>query len=49
VVFSREKNAGVLVMNNVAPPAPRTAYQMWLIGDRGPQSASPIFAELPLT
>jgi hypothetical protein len=39
VVFSREKNAGVLVMNNVAPPRPGTVYQMWLIGDNGPQSA----------
>src|ERR1700676_2430679 len=39
VVFSREKNAGVLVMNNVAPPEPGTVYQMWLIGDKGPQSA----------
>jgi anti-sigma-K factor RskA len=39
VVFSREKNAGVLVMNNVAPPAPGTVYQMWLIDDNGPRSA----------
>jgi anti-sigma-K factor RskA len=39
VVFSREKNAGVLVMNNVAPPAPGTVYQMWLINDKGPKSA----------
>jgi anti-sigma-K factor RskA len=39
VVFSREKNAGVLVMNNVAPPAPGTVYQMWLINDNGPKSA----------
>lgn len=39
VVFSREKNAGVLVMNNVAPPAPGTVYQMWLIDDQGPHSA----------
>jgi len=39
VVFSRERNAGVLVMNNVAPPAPGTVYQMWLIGDKGPESA----------
>jgi anti-sigma-K factor RskA len=39
VVYSREKNAGVLVMNNVAPPAPGTVYQMWLIDDRGPRSA----------
>ena len=39
VVFSREKDAGVLVMNNVAPPAPGTVYQMWLIDDEGPHSA----------
>ncbi len=39
VVFSREKNAGVLVMNNVAPPQPGTVYQMWLIRDSGPTSA----------
>jgi len=39
VVFSREKNAGVLVMNDVAPPKPGTVYQMWLIGDQGPTSA----------
>jgi anti-sigma-K factor RskA len=39
VVFSREKNAGVLVMNNVPPPSPGTVYQMWLLGDKGPLSA----------
>jgi anti-sigma-K factor RskA len=39
VVFSRDKNAGVLVMNNVVPPQPGTVYQMWLIDDKGPQSA----------
>ncbi len=39
VVFSREKDAGVLVMNNVPPPAPGTVYQMWLIDDTGPHSA----------
>jgi anti-sigma-K factor RskA len=39
VVFSRERNAGVLVMNNVNPPAQGTVYQMWLIGDDGPRSA----------
>ncbi|MBA0045035.1 anti-sigma factor [Mycobacterium sp. NPDC050853] len=39
VVYSREKNTAVLVMNNVAPPEPGTVYQMWLISDRGPQSA----------
>jgi anti-sigma-K factor RskA len=39
VVFSREKNAAVLVMNNVPPPAPDTVYQMWLLRDGGPESA----------
>ncbi len=39
VVFSREKNAGVLVMNDVPPPKPGTVYQMWLIGEAGPTSA----------
>ena len=39
VVFSRERNAGVLVMNNVAPPKPGTVYQMWLVGANGPESA----------
>jgi anti-sigma-K factor RskA len=45
VVFSRERNAGVLVMNNVAPPAPGTVYQMWLIGDKGPESAGTMDAK----
>jgi anti-sigma-K factor RskA len=39
VVFSRDRDAGVLVMNNVPPPAPGTVYQMWLIGANGPSSA----------
>ncbi len=39
VVFSRNMNAGVLVMNNVPPPSQGTVYQMWLIGDKGPTSA----------
>ena len=39
VVFSRDRNAGVLVMNNVPPPSQGTVYQMWLIGDKGPTSA----------
>lgn len=45
VVFSREKNAGVLVMNNVAPPAAGTVYQMWLIDDKGPHSAGTMDAK----
>ncbi|WP_326545375.1 anti-sigma factor [Mycolicibacterium sp. ND9-15] len=39
VVFSREKDAGVLVMNNVAPPQAGTVYQMWLIDGDGPHAA----------
>ena len=39
VVFSKERDAGVLVMNDVPPPQPGTVYQMWLVGDDGPHSA----------
>jgi anti-sigma-K factor RskA len=39
VMFSRDRNAGVLVMNNVPPPSPGTVYQMWLISANGPSSA----------
>ncbi len=39
VVFSRDMNAGVLLMNNVPPPTQGTVYQMWLVGDKGPLSA----------
>jgi anti-sigma-K factor RskA len=39
VVFSRAKNAGVLVMNDVPKPAPGTVYQMWLVGSNGDTSA----------
>jgi anti-sigma-K factor RskA len=39
VVFSRDRGAGVLVMNNVPPPTPGTVYQMWLIDAKGPVSA----------
>lgn len=35
VLFSRERSAGVLVMNNVPPPAPGTVYQMWLLSPSG--------------
>src|SRR4051812_41033687 len=45
VVFSHEKNAGVLVMNNVAPPAPGTVYQMWLMDDKGSKSAGTMDAK----
>jgi anti-sigma-K factor RskA len=39
VMFSHDRNAGVLVMNNVPPPTTGTCYQMWLIGANGPTSA----------
>jgi anti-sigma-K factor RskA len=39
VVFSRERNAGVLVMNGVAPPEKGYVYQMWLVGAEGAESA----------
>jgi anti-sigma-K factor RskA len=39
LVFSRDRDAGVLVMNNVAPPATGTVYQMWLVGNKGATSA----------
>ncbi|PRC45328.1 anti-sigma factor [Mycobacterium sp. ITM-2017-0098] len=45
VVFSRAKNAGVLVMNNVAPPEQGSVYQMWLVGADGPHSAGTMDAE----
>lgn len=39
VVFSRERGAGVLVMNGVTPPEAGTVYQMWLLREGGPESA----------
>lgn len=45
VVFSRERNAAVLVMNNVAPPETGTVYQMWLVGDDGTHSAGTMDAK----
>ena len=39
VVYSKEVDAGVLVMNNVTPPSEGTVYQMWLIGPQGTTSA----------
>lgn len=44
-VFSRERNAGVLVMNNVAAPAPGSVYQMWLVDDGGAHSAGTMDAQ----
>lgn len=42
VVYSREKNAAVLVMNDVSPPTADTVYQLWLIEDQQPRSAGTI-------
>jgi anti-sigma-K factor RskA len=39
VVFSRERNAAVLVMNDVAPPSQGYVYQMWLVASDGAHSA----------
>ncbi|MBX7447973.1 anti-sigma factor [Mycolicibacterium sp. 3033] len=39
LVFSRDRDSGVLVMNNVTPPKPGTVYQMWLVASDGPHSA----------
>jgi hypothetical protein len=45
VVFSRDRNAGVLVMNDVPPPSPGTVYQMWLVSPSGASSAGTMDAE----
>jgi len=45
VVFSRNSNAGVLVMTDVPPPSPGTVYQMWLVSDSGATSAGTMDAE----
>lgn len=45
VVFSRDRNAGVLVMNDVPPPSPGTVYQMWLVSPEGAASAGTMDAK----
>jgi anti-sigma-K factor RskA len=45
VVFSRDRNAGVLVMNDVPPPSPGTVYQMWLVSPSGASSAGTMDAK----
>ena len=45
LVFSHERDAGVLVMNNVPPPTQGTVYQMWLVGNNGPTSAGTMDAK----
>jgi anti-sigma-K factor RskA len=49
LVFSRERDAGVLLMNNVAAPQPGTVYQMWLLRDAGPESAGIMDTVAPST
>lgn len=39
VVFSHDRNAAVLVMNNVPPPSEGHVYQIWLLTAGGPTSA----------
>ncbi|MGB3486345.1 MAG: anti-sigma factor [Mycobacterium sp.] len=39
LVFSRDRDAAVLVMNNVPPPSEGTVYQMWLLHDGQATSA----------
>ncbi len=45
VVFSRDRNAGVLVMNDVPPPQPGTVYQMWLVSPDGESLAGTMDAK----
>ncbi|RDH75013.1 anti-sigma factor [Mycolicibacterium moriokaense] len=45
LVYSHDKDAGVLVMNNVPPPQPGTVYQMWLLGEGSPKSAGTMDAK----
>lgn len=45
VVFSRGRNAGVLVMNDVPPPKPGTVYQMWLVSPEGESLAGTMDAK----
>ncbi|GFG73442.1 anti-sigma factor [Mycobacterium botniense] len=47
LVFSRDRNAGVLVMNNVPPPSPGKVYQIWLVSTHGPRSAGTMGALAP--
>jgi anti-sigma-K factor RskA len=45
VVFSKDRDAGVLVMNDVPPPQPGTVYQMWLVSSDGAHSAGTMDAK----
>jgi anti-sigma-K factor RskA len=44
-VYSRERHAGVLVMNNVAPPVAGTVSQMWLLNGQGARSVGTMSAQ----
>ncbi|GAA4820563.1 anti-sigma factor [Tomitella cavernea] len=39
VVYSRDANAAVLLMDGVAPPQPNTVYQLWLLGSDHPPTS----------
>lgn len=45
VVFSRQRKAAVVVLNNVAPPLPDSVYEMWLIDQNGPRPAGTMGAD----
>ncbi|WP_197378553.1 anti-sigma factor [Mycolicibacterium mengxianglii] len=45
LVFSRDRGAAYLVMNNVPPPTAGTVYQMWLLHDGQATSAGTMDAE----
>lgn len=45
LVYSHQKDAGVLVLDDVAPPRPGTVYQLWLISDpQQPESVATLDA-----
>ncbi|MFH5208620.1 anti-sigma factor domain-containing protein [Antrihabitans sp. NCIMB 15449] len=39
VVYSRDENAAIVLLNNVGPPAPESVYQLWLLTDGNATSA----------
>lgn len=46
LIYSREKNAAILVMDDVPPPNPGTVYQVWLLADQQqPKSVATMDAE----
>jgi anti-sigma-K factor RskA len=46
VVYSRERDAAVLVLSSVSPPAADTVYQMWLLDNGKPRSAGTLGAAI---